>query len=182
MLRIPLAVAVIIATAVAGCVAVAQGTTAFSIATNASLARFNVPSPFGAARLSLPFRSGRIVTGPGGEIIAAAAELDAAAAGDGGLVNRQFAGRDGLDVERFPTIGFQATSITQRGESLAMTGDLTIREVTRPIRLAGRVARQGNGLRLTLEGEVDRTQFGIMAGRPLYSRNARVGLEILAVP
>ncbi len=40
---------------------------------------------------------------------------------------------DFLDVETFPTLTFTSTAITRKGDRFAITGDLTIRGVTRPV-------------------------------------------------
>lgn len=42
---------------------------------------------------------------------------------------------DFLDVATYPTIGFKSTSITADGSGYALTGDLTIKDVTKPITL-----------------------------------------------
>ncbi len=42
---------------------------------------------------------------------------------------------DFLDVATYPTIGFKSTSITADGSGYALTGDLTIKGVTKPITL-----------------------------------------------
>src|SRR5699024_8072724 len=40
---------------------------------------------------------------------------------------------DFFDVESFPTISFQSTKITSDGDDFKMTGDLTVRDVTKPV-------------------------------------------------
>lgn len=42
---------------------------------------------------------------------------------------------DFLDAENFPTLRFVSTGITRDGDDFEVTGDLTIREVTRPVTL-----------------------------------------------
>lgn len=42
---------------------------------------------------------------------------------------------DFLDVEAFPTITFQSTSVAQSGSAFELTGDLTVRGVTKPLTL-----------------------------------------------
>ena len=43
---------------------------------------------------------------------------------------------DFLDVERYPTIEFRSTKVEPSGEGYRLTGDLTIRGVTKPVVLA----------------------------------------------
>ena len=40
---------------------------------------------------------------------------------------------DFFDVEQFPTISFSSTSVEPNGSSWKLTGDLTIRDVTKPV-------------------------------------------------
>ena len=49
---------------------------------------------------------------------------------------------DFLDLENHPNITFRSTKVTQRkGAEFIIVGDLTIRDVTREVELAGRVRR-----------------------------------------
>jgi polyisoprenoid-binding protein YceI len=84
---------------------------------------------------------------------------------------------DFFDAERFPEIAFTATELA-RGEdgSLTGTGELTIKGVTRPIQLTGRIAdapatdpfgRERLGLRL--EATIDRNEYGVSWNAPNQS-------------
>lgn len=72
-------------------------------------------------------------------------------------------------VERFPTITFRLTGVTSREDaSYQVTGDLTIRGVTRPVTLEAKYLGEtanpfGAGTRIgvTATGQVDRTAFGL---------------------
>jgi polyisoprenoid-binding protein YceI len=76
-----------------------------------------------------------------------------------------------FDVKRYPTMTFRSTKVVPRGKDLAhVTGDLTIRGVTRsvtvPVRLVGISTQDGverAGFETTFT--VDRRQFGITGGR-----------------
>ena len=90
-----------------------------------------------------------------------------------------------LDTQRHPTIAFRSTRVTPGGSGAVMEGDLTIRGVTRPVRLSARFARApgaapGDLERLTilLTGAIDRTDFGA-TGYPGQVGD-RIGLRILA--
>jgi polyisoprenoid-binding protein YceI len=78
---------------------------------------------------------------------------------------------DLLDVEVRPTMRFVATGLDVDGDDLALTGDLTIGTVTRPITLAvefgGIEAFPGDGrLHAGFEasGEIRRKDFGLDGG------------------
>ena len=47
---------------------------------------------------------------------------------------------DFFDVVRFPTLAFRSTKIETAGTDIAITGDLTIRGVTRPVTLKGEIS------------------------------------------
>ena len=40
---------------------------------------------------------------------------------------------DFFDTEKYPTIDFKSTSITNEGDDYKVTGDLTIKDVTKPV-------------------------------------------------
>lgn len=100
---------------------------------------------------------------------------------------------DFLDVEQFPTIAFASTGLTAKGRDWLLTGDLTIRDTTRPITLA--VAFDGAGvdpwgggrLGFSAKGEIDREDFGITwnqtleTGGVLVSKKIAIELEVQAV-
>ena len=75
---------------------------------------------------------------------------------------------DFLDVENFPELTFRSTNVEQvKNEKFKVTGDLTIRGVTRPLTLdleyQGTAQDPWGGSRIAFEakGEVDREEFGI---------------------
>lgn len=75
---------------------------------------------------------------------------------------------DFFEVEKFPTITFKSTKIEpQGGNQYAVTGDLTIRGVTKPVTLTGEVEgpfKDPYGLQragVELSGELNRGEFGL---------------------
>lgn len=91
-----------------------------------------------------------------------------------------------LDTRAHPQITFRSTSIRGSLNGAAVTGDLTIRGVTRPVTLnAGLYRQQGTArtdrdqLVVLLTGEVSRKAFGA-SGYPNMVGD-RIGLRILAV-
>jgi polyisoprenoid-binding protein YceI len=103
-------------------------------------------------------------------------------------------GADFFDVERFPTITFASTSAEAVGDDhYQLTGDLTIRGVTRPVtldlELTGAVRDPFGMVRVGFEGgvAVNRRDFGLgwnMAldtGGLLVSEKVTIELDVAAV-
>ena len=92
---------------------------------------------------------------------------------------------DFFDVERFATISFRSTRIRRAGDGeLKLTGDLTIRDVTREILLTGEFAGplldpQGNRrIGVSLSGELDREAFGLTWNTALDTGGVLVGKTV----
>jgi len=79
---------------------------------------------------------------------------------------------DLLDVERRPTMTFRSTAVTEGGDGWRVDGDLTIGDVTRPLRLdveLGGVEEFPGGPRhagFEVTGELRRKEFGIDLAMP----------------
>jgi polyisoprenoid-binding protein YceI len=92
---------------------------------------------------------------------------------------------DFLDVERYPEIRFRSTSVAVAEDgSLELTGDLTIRDVTRTVMLRGEFVGLGSdpfGNRramFSLAGELDREDFGITWNKGLEAGGVLVGKTV----
>jgi polyisoprenoid-binding protein YceI len=80
---------------------------------------------------------------------------------------------DFFDAEQHPMIRFTASDISLEGEDVRVNGELTIKGITQPAVVTGRVAapmtdpygRERIGLQLTTT--VDRTAFGVSWNAPL---------------
>jgi polyisoprenoid-binding protein YceI len=77
-------------------------------------------------------------------------------------------GADFLDVENYPELTFRSTKVEQvKNENFRVTGDLTIRGVTKPVvvelEYRGEAKDPWGGTRILFEarGEIDREEFGI---------------------
>ena len=101
---------------------------------------------------------------------------------------------DFFDVERYPEIGFSSTRIDYLdGGRLHIVGELTMRSVTREIKLDGRFKgkrREAGGderIELELRGEFNRRDFGLTwnqaleTGGALLGNKVKVALDISAV-
>ena len=100
---------------------------------------------------------------------------------------------DFLDVENYPEITFKSTGISGRKEAFKLTGDLTIRGVTRPITLDATFEGEGKdpwgGTRASFSahGKFDRRDFGLTwnvaleTGGILVSNEVKINIEAQAV-
>ena len=123
------------------------------------------------------------------ELTIQVASVDTKDAGrDAHLVSADF-----FDVETYPTITFTSTDITATGEVLHVTGDLTIKDTTKPVTIDfefNGVAQDPFGnTRVGLEGTtvVDRRDFGLTwnaaleTGGVLVSEKITLEFEISAI-
>jgi len=91
---------------------------------------------------------------------------------------------DFLDVEKFPEIEFRSTRIEGDKDSFKLTGDLTIRDVTKPITLdvefEGRNKDPWGGERVgfSAKGKIDRREFGLTWNQALETGGVVVGNDI----
>ncbi|MBD0424711.1 YceI family protein [Streptomyces sp. TRM S81-3] len=103
-------------------------------------------------------------------------------------------GPDFFDVRRYPEMVFRSTStVHEGGESFRMSGDLTIRDVTRPVDLQldylGSVLDPFGFERAGFDGTttIDRTEWGLVynqrlkAGGTMVSEKVRLQFDISAV-
>ena len=91
---------------------------------------------------------------------------------------------DFFDAERNPTLSFSADQIRRSGEQVEVDGELTMRGVTNPVTLTGTLAdpiedAHGNQrIGITLQGEVDRTDYGINWNMPLPTGKKALADEV----
>lgn len=101
---------------------------------------------------------------------------------------------DFLDVEQFPTLTFTSTAVTQKSdEHYVLTGDLTIKDVTRPVDIELTVTGVGpdpwGGTRIGFEGHttISRKDYGLVwnvaleGGGVLVSDSVKIELDVEAV-
>jgi polyisoprenoid-binding protein YceI len=102
-------------------------------------------------------------------------------------------GENFLDVANYPTMTYKSTAIRQEGDIYVVTGDLTIKGVTRPVELTVEVNGFGpdpfGGTRagFSASGEINRNDYGITAnmalptGGVVVSEKIQLTLEVEAV-
>ena len=80
---------------------------------------------------------------------------------------------DFFDVERYPELRFESTTVDVVDDELVVMGNLTIKGTTRPVELRGAFLGEGSDpygndrIGLQLEATVDRTDFGLNWNAPL---------------
>lgn len=154
----------------------------YKVVSGRSVAGFEVKGVPGKVRGKMRMTDGTLSFGPGLRSLSGEITLDARSLRVGNkTAARSMRGRDGFFVERHPKIRFVVTDFQMVGDSVNVTGDLTVKGVTRPITLSGEVLdAKRNRIVLQMTGTLDRTKFGITAGRPLYSRKAQLSLGVTA--
>jgi polyisoprenoid-binding protein YceI len=86
-----------------------------------------------------------------------------------------------LDAKNHPRMTFESTSVKAAGDGAAVSGNLTIRGVTRPVTLHAEIYRQkgteaGDRSRLTvrLTGKVNRSDFGAAGWADMVDDEVRI--------
>lgn len=80
---------------------------------------------------------------------------------------------DFFDAERHPELRYESTEVELRDHDLVVSGELTIKGVTRPVELRGSFAGSGvdpwgnERIGLELEGVIDRNEWGVSWNAPL---------------
>ncbi|HUG00539.1 MAG TPA: YceI family protein [Longimicrobiales bacterium] len=101
-------------------------------------------------------------------------------------------GKDHFEVEKYPTIRFRSTKIERSGDRLRMIGDLTIRDVTRPVVLEGQLtgtAEERGRTRAGFEAStaINRKDFGLVwnrvveAGGWLIGDDVKIDISVAAI-
>jgi polyisoprenoid-binding protein YceI len=80
---------------------------------------------------------------------------------------------DFFDTKRYPELRFVSTSVEASGDEIVVRGDLTIKDITKPVELRGTLSGPENDpwgnerIGLELSTTVDRTAFGLEWNAPL---------------
>lgn len=106
--------------------------------------------------------------------------------------DRDLRGSDFFEVERFPELTFRSRRIERTPDGLVAVGELTVRDVTREVRIPFEVSgpiNAGQGRRrLGVEGafRINRHEYGLRWNRvieagPVVADEVRIELSIAAV-
>lgn len=92
---------------------------------------------------------------------------------------------DFFDVEKFPEMTFKSTKLEKRGDQWYMTGDLTMKAVTKsvtmPINITGFLPagqRDGGTMGVTAQTTINRKDFGVAYDRKLPTGTSAVSDEV----
>jgi polyisoprenoid-binding protein YceI len=94
---------------------------------------------------------------------------------------------DLFDAAQFPQITFSASEAQTSGENITLTGDITIKGVTKSITLTGKVAEGGEDpwgnqrVGFEVETTIDRTDFGLSFNQTLPNGSLLVANEVKLV-
>jgi len=89
-----------------------------------------------------------------------------------------------FEVEKYPTITFRSTRVEGRAEDLTVTGDLTIRGITKPVVLRGRYLgntvdnRGGRRIGFEATTTINRLDYGLSWNRLAEGGGAMLGDEV----
>jgi len=116
--------------------------------------------------------SGQIVTAPEPSACTAAAEIALSSVSTGNeMRDNHLRSADFFDVERHPVMSFASTALRPADGSWVLSGDLTIRDVTRPVELEAEfLGTDPTGLQgetrigFSARGTISRRDFGITVG------------------
>ena len=97
--------------------------------------------------------------------------------------DRDLQGPDFFDAAKYPEIVFKSTAVRRTGDSVVVTGDLTMKGVTKPVTLRGTFngyLRPGPRLVAGFEvtGTLKRTEWGVVWNRALEGGGALLGDEV----
>lgn len=91
---------------------------------------------------------------------------------------------DFFDAEQFPTIEFTSTNVEKDGDDYKVTGDLTVKGTTKPVKLTaefGGIATDPWGQTkagFTLSGKLNRSDFGLTWNAALETGGVMVSEEV----
>ena len=95
--------------------------------------------------------------------------------------------KDFFEVETYPNITFKSTKVAKKGKSWMVTGDFTMKGVTKsisfPFEISGWVApdeRSGGKMGITAETMINRRDFGVNYPNTVVSDQIKVVLQIEA--
>ncbi len=95
--------------------------------------------------------------------------------------------KDFFEVETYPDITFKSTKVAKKGKGWMVTGDLTMKGVTKsitfPFEISGWLApdeRSGGKMGITAETELNRREYGVNYPNTVVSDQIKVVLQIEA--
>lgn len=123
------------------------------------------------------------VTADGGAALEGSARAESVKVQEPNLVAHLLS-PDFFDAERAPELRFRSTAVRIAGEAVTVDGELEIKGIVRPVTLTGTVTEPitdpygRERIGLTLEGAIDRTEFGITWNNPLPSGKSALANDV----
>jgi len=115
------------------------------------------------------------------EFIAKATSVDTGVAGR----DKHLRTADFFDVEKYPDMTFKSTKVEKKGKRLIVSGDLTMRGVTKPIAIPFEISgwlpadeRSGGKMGITAETTINRRDYGVNYGTTLPGGVAALSDEV----
>jgi polyisoprenoid-binding protein YceI len=153
----------------------------YEIDISSSTVTFRTRHLFGLApvRGRFAIRAGRVDVGEPLARSSAFVQIDAASFRSGnGQRDDQVCSERLLDTDRYPVITFQSDGVN----GLALTGELTVRNVTRPVTLSiEQTAARARWFNARASTRIDRNEFGVTAYRGMAGRYLDMTLEVRCV-
>ena len=91
---------------------------------------------------------------------------------------------DFFDIDQYPTLNFKSTKIEGNGNEYEITGDLTIKGVTKPVKLNAEFSGLMNDpwgntkVGLNMNGKINRKDFGLNYNAALETGGVLVGEDV----
>lgn len=123
-------------------------------------------------RGTLRFGAGEVTIDPDGPRASVFATVHAASFSSGhGSRDDDVRSARFLDAEKYPDLTFQASELSRRGQRWMLTGELTVREVSKQVTLAIESIEEADaGFRARARTRLDRYAFGLTAMRRFGGR------------
>ena len=88
-----------------------------------------------------------------------------------------------LHADKYPELGYRASTLTQDHGRWTLAGELTVRDVTRPVTLeVDSIQQTGRGFRAHATGRVGRAAFGLTSAQWMGGRTFAIDLVAAADP
>lgn len=85
-----------------------------------------------------------------------------------------------FNVEKYPAINFRSTFIQALNNGYTVTGQLTIKGISKNVSFPFKAVKQDNGLLFTGSFSINRKDFGIGGSSAVMGNNVDISLKILA--
>ncbi len=86
-----------------------------------------------------------------------------------------------FNADKFPLISFTSGKITKEQDGYTVTGNLSIKSVTRPVSFPFTVQTQDNGLIFSGSFTIDRKDFGVGGSSAVLGNSVDVSLKVFSV-